>query len=458
MGSRHHELAYFATMESVVFTTGECFSSWNDVLRRKKQYEDNFNVHLWIRDSRTVEAAKKRAPQKAEKVNAAVKYFTATLCCRSGGRKFKSTSNGQRKSRTLRMDCPVKVHFRLTEDGQQLVVTQLISEHNHELGEECKNVFVEKSKEEMGKTLFYKDMHGLSTPHNEEENPEPVEEMLIKEDGLWELSSTHDLHSYETLTVLTPRANVFHVQINRPDKLNTMNKVFWREIKECFDKLTDDLDCRAVVLSGAGKIFTAGIDPDELAEMACIVISDDDLTQKGRTIQKIISSYQASFASLEKCPKPVIAAVHSACVGGGIDLICSADIRYCTSDAWFQVKEVDVGLGADAGTLQRLPKIIGNESLVRELSFTARKMFSNEALQCGLVSKIFGDKESMLAEALDMASTIASKSPVAVHTAKLALVYARDHSLQEGLEYVRTLNMSVLQSEDVRTAAMAQMS
>ncbi|XP_042240294.1 delta(3,5)-Delta(2,4)-dienoyl-CoA isomerase, mitochondrial-like isoform X2 [Homarus americanus] len=267
-----------------------------------------------------------------------------------------------------------------------------------------------------------------------------------------------DGYSYETLAVSVPKENVFHVQLNRPDKLNALNKVLWREIGECFNQLADDSDCRAVVLTAAGRMFTSGIDLSDLAMLAGIVMSDDDLARKCRAMRKVITTYQESFTSLEKCSKPIIAAVHNACVGGGIDLICSADIRYCSSDAWFQVKEVDVGLAADVGTLQRLPKIIGNESLVRELSFSARKMFSSEALQCGFVSRIFADKESLVEGALDMASTIASKSPVAVQTTKMALVHARDHSVQEGLDYIGNLNMSMLQSEDVRIAAMAEMS
>lgn len=265
-------------------------------------------------------------------------------------------------------------------------------------------------------------------------------------------------YTYKALAVSVPRDHVYHVQLNRPDKLNALNKTLWREIGECFDKLADDPDCRAVVLSAAGKMFSSGIDFNDLAEIGGIVSSDDDVARKGRALHKLIIKYQESFTSMEKCPKPVIAAVHSACIGAGVDLICSADIRYSSSDAWFQVKEVDVGLAADVGTLQRLPKIIGNQSLVRELSFSGRKMLASEALECGFVSKIFEDNESLLSGALDMASTIASKSPVAVQATKMALVHARDHPVQEGLDFIRILNMSMLQSEDVKIAAMAQMS
>ncbi|XP_045115022.1 delta(3,5)-Delta(2,4)-dienoyl-CoA isomerase, mitochondrial-like [Portunus trituberculatus] len=267
-------------------------------------------------------------------------------------------------------------------------------------------------------------------------------------------------YKYETLAVTEPRKNVFMVKINRPEKLNAMNLVFWREIGACFDQLSEDTSCRAVVLGAEGRVFTAGIDLMDLASIGAAAEGGDgaDVARRGRVIHKAIREFQTSFSALERCPKPVIAAVHSACVGGGVDLVCGADIRYCSSDAWFQVKEVDVGLAADVGTLQRLPKVVGGQSLARELVFTARKMFSSEALQCGFVSRVFEDKESLEEGAVELASTIASKSPVAVQTSKIALIYSRDHGVEEGLDYMAKLNMLMLQSEDVRIAAMAMMS
>ncbi|XP_076039545.1 delta(3,5)-Delta(2,4)-dienoyl-CoA isomerase, mitochondrial [Oratosquilla oratoria] len=265
-------------------------------------------------------------------------------------------------------------------------------------------------------------------------------------------------YNYETLLISNPREHVFHVQLNRPESLNAMNSTLWTEIGECFNRINEDSDCRSVVLSGAGRIFTAGLDISDMGELVATVMGDDDIARKSRVLFRMIKKFQDSFTALEKCPKPVIAAVHSGCIGGGVDLICAADIRYCSRDAWFQIKEVDIGLAADIGTLQRLPKIVGNESLVRELTYSARKMFSYEALQCGLVSRMFTDKDELLTGALDMASTIASKSPVAVQGSKVNLIYARDHTVQEGLDYIACMNQAMLQSEDVRIAAMAAMS
>ena len=180
-----------------------------------------------------------------------------------------------------------------------------------------------------------------------------------------------------------------------------------------------------------------------------------DVSRKGKIFEESIEAYQATMTSLEKCAKPVIACTHAAVVGAGVDLITAADIRYCTKDSWFCVKEVDIGMAADVGTLQRLPKVIGSQSLVRELCFTARKMQSAEAEKCGLVSRVFDTREEMVAEAIKIAETIASKSPVAVQTTKRNLVYSLDHTNQDGLDHIKELNKLHLQSEDFFNAVIA---
>jgi delta(3,5)-delta(2,4)-dienoyl-CoA isomerase len=247
------------------------------------------------------------------------------------------------------------------------------------------------------------------------------------------------------------------VELNRPEKRNAMNKAFWSEMVTCFNKISTDSSCRAVVLSGSGKIFTAGIDLQSLAGEILQGGDDLDVGRKAFFIGKMVPAFQESFTVLEKCTKPVFAAIHGACVGGGIDMISACDIRYCTQDAWFQVKEVDIGIIADVGTLQRFPKIVGNDSLVRELCYTARQLKADEALSVGLVSRVLPDKETMLAAAMETAKLIASKSPVAVQGTKISLVYSRDHSVPDGLAQVATMNQAFLQSEDVIKAATAAM-
>ncbi|KAL5480116.1 hypothetical protein EMCRGX_G023738 [Ephydatia muelleri] len=264
------------------------------------------------------------------------------------------------------------------------------------------------------------------------------------------------LPSYETLKVTSPREGVVQVELNRPSKSNAMNRAFWREILECFEHLSTDGGCRAVVLSGAGKNFTAGLDLMDFAESFSSSM-EGDLARKAFVLRRFIKSYQASFTAIEKCPKPVIAAVHSACIGGGVDMITACDIRVCSGDAWFQVKEVDLGLAADVGTLQRLPKVIGNDSLARELVFTARKLHADEALKVGLVSCVYPDRESLMTGALELASQIASKSPVAVQVSKINLNYSRDHPVDESLDSMANWNMAMLQSEDLLKAVQASM-
>ncbi|KAG1935298.1 delta(3,5)-Delta(2,4)-dienoyl-CoA isomerase, mitochondrial-like [Pimephales promelas] len=261
---------------------------------------------------------------------------------------------------------------------------------------------------------------------------------------------------FTTLSVSRPVDTVTHVEICRPEKRNAMNKAFWLEMVDCFNQIAEDSECRVVVFSGAGKIFTSGID---LMGMASDILQPegDDTARISWNLRRTIAKYQESFSVIEKCPKPVIVAVHGGCIGGGVDLITACDIRLCTQDAWFQIKEVDIGLAADVGTLQRLPKVIGSRSLVNELAFTARKMHADEAKSCGLVSRVFPDKEAMMAGALEMAGEIASKSPVGVQGTKVNLLYSRDHSVAESLDYMSTWNMSMLQTQDLLKSAQAAM-
>jgi len=268
-----------------------------------------------------------------------------------------------------------------------------------------------------------------------------------------------DTTTYEckALNVSQPAPFVFNVELNRPNKMNAMNKVMWEEIGEVFTKLDRDQDCRVVVLSAAGKMFSSGIDLSDLSQLASIVYSEDDIARKSLTMYQNIKHLQDLFTMVEKCKKPVIGCIHSACVGAGVDLITTTDIRMCTADAWFCVKEVDMGLAADVGTLQRLPKVIGNQSLVNDLCLTARRMESLEAEKCGLVSGVFQSKEEMMNAAIEKASFIAAKSPVAVQGTKLSLVYSREHSVEEGLDQIAKWNMTMLQSEDLMKSAMSAM-
>lgn len=263
------------------------------------------------------------------------------------------------------------------------------------------------------------------------------------------------LSTYETLAVTTPKEFVAHVELNRPDKLNALNYTMWDEIYKCFNELAISPEVRCIVLTGSGKHFTAGIDLMDMLATGQKLADISDVARKGRLFEELIEHHQNSITAIEKCPKPVIAATHSAVVGAGVDMITAADIRVCTKDCWFSVKEVDIGMAADVGTLQRLPKVIGSQSLVRELCFTARKLYSDEAKECGLVSKVYESKDVMVSEAISLASLIASKSPVAVQATKRNIIYSMDHTNQDGLDQIREINKLNLQSEDFFNAVVA---
>ena len=271
------------------------------------------------------------------------------------------------------------------------------------------------------------------------------------------MSSEASYAQYKTLNVTQPSAHVVSVELNRPEKMNAMNNTLWGEIGQVFRHIDQDPDCRVVLLSAAGKMFTSGIDLSDLTQLASVVYGDDDIARKSMMLYNKVAWYQDQFTELERCKKPVVCCIHSACVGGGVDLITATDIRLATQDAWFCVKEVDMGLAADVGTLQRLPKVIGSQSLVNELCLTARKMKSEEAEKCGLVSRLYENKEEMMKSAVELAKNIAAKSPVAVQGTKVNLNYSREHSVQEGLRNMVTWNMAMLQSEDVMKSAMASM-
>ncbi|KAG5899783.1 hypothetical protein JTB14_006118 [Gonioctena quinquepunctata] len=262
--------------------------------------------------------------------------------------------------------------------------------------------------------------------------------------------------AFQSLCVSVPKEFVYHVKLNRPEQMNSVNQPMLLELKTCFKELSEDENCRVIVLSAEGKLFTAGIDLKDFPKVLSEVAQKDDVARKAKIWYKVLVNFQEAITILEKCRKPVLAAVHSACIGAGVDLITAADMRYCSKDAYFQVKEVDVGLAADVGTLQRLPKVIGSDSLARELCYTARKMYADEALASGLVSRVYGSKDEMITSVMGLAESIAHKSPVAVQTTKASLVFSRDHSVQEGLDHIGLWNQMNLQSEDLSQAAVAQ--
>ena len=258
-----------------------------------------------------------------------------------------------------------------------------------------------------------------------------------------------------TTLQLTLEQHIAHVRINRPDKANAMSREMWTEIRTVFDWIDATPQARVAVLSGNGAHFSSGIDLAMLAGVADEV-DDDCEGRKREKLRRVILDLQDTLTSLERCRKPVLAAIHGACVGGGIDLVCCADMRYAAADAFFTIKEIDMGMTADVGTLQRLPKLIG-DGMVRELAYTGRKFTADEAARIGFVNRVFDSPDALLAGVLQLAAEIASKSPLAMRGTKEMIVYARDHSVADSLNYIATWNAAMLMSTDLQEAMMAGM-
>ena len=251
---------------------------------------------------------------------------------------------------------------------------------------------------------------------------------------------------FQTLKVALS-GQIATIELNRPEQANAMEMRMWTELRDAMRWLDETADARVGVISGAGRHFTSGIDLGMLSGMRAQIHDDCDGRSREK-LRRIILDLQDTLTSIEHCRKPVIAAIHGACVGGGIDLICACDLRYCSADAFFSVKEIDVGLTADVGTLQRLPHIVG-EGAARELAYTGRKVGGAEAKELRLVNQCYPDREALMTAMSELAATLAAKPPLALRGCKEMITYARDHTVADGLNYVATWNAAMLMSSDL---------
>jgi len=267
------------------------------------------------------------------------------------------------------------------------------------------------------------------------------------------LSRMTAVSDYKAFRVET-QDKIAHVTINRAEKVNAMNADFWTEIIDIFRWIDETDDIRVVVVSGAGKHFSSGIDLAMLASVGSEL--GKDVGRNAQVLRRKILQLQASFNAVDQCSKPVLAAIQGYCLGGAIDLISACDMRYSTTDAQFSIKEIDMGMAADVGTLQRLPRII-SDGMMRELAFTGRSIDGEEARRLGLVNRTYADQQALLDGVFAIAREIAAKSPVAIRGTKEMIRYMRDHRVDDGLEYIATWNAAMLQSADLRVAMAAQM-
>ena len=260
--------------------------------------------------------------------------------------------------------------------------------------------------------------------------------------------------TFETLSV-TLDNHIATVRLNRPHKANAMTATMWQEIRRAFEWVDGTPEARVAVLQGEGNHFTAGIDLQMMMSLEQH-IADDCEGRRSEKLRRLILDLQDTLTSLERCRKPVLAAIHGGCIGGGVDLVCCADLRYASSDAGFAIKEIDIGMVADVGTLQRLPKLIA-AGAVRELAYTGRQFGAAEAQALGFVNRVFDSREELYTGVQDIATAIAAKSPLAIRGTKEMLTYARDHSVADGLNHIATWNAAMLQSQDLAEAMTSNM-
>uniref|UniRef100_K3WG46 Enoyl-CoA hydratase n=1 Tax=Globisporangium ultimum (strain ATCC 200006 / CBS 805.95 / DAOM BR144) TaxID=431595 RepID=K3WG46_GLOUD len=262
---------------------------------------------------------------------------------------------------------------------------------------------------------------------------------------------------FETLALTVQDNNVVHLKLNRPKTVNAMNMQMWVELGQAFEQIEQDQSIKAVIVSGEGRGFTSGMDLNVFATMQKLASKVSCEGRKREALMRIIDEFQKVISAPEKCRVPVIAAVHGPCIGAGVDFITACDLRYADTSAVFSVKEVDLAIIADVGTLQRLPKLVG-EQQAKELAFTGRNFSGLEAERSGLVLKTLKDTEELMAHAQQVAASIAEKSPLTVRGIKQTIHYQRDHSTTDSLQQIRYHNAAVLYSDDLVQAIGAHMS
>ena len=239
--------------------------------------------------------------------------------------------------------------------------------------------------------------------------------------------------------------SVGRIELCQPEQYNRMPPAFWEELPRALEELDATGKIRALIVSSTGKHFTSGMD------VSVFTTTREERWDRGRAgevARRNLHRLQEVFSKLETVRMPVIAAIQGGCIGGGVDLIAACDMRYCSADAFFCIQEINIGLAADVGTLQRLPRLIP-EGLMRELAYTGRRMYAEEAKDAGLVNEVFDSQELMLDHIETIAEEIASKSPLAVTSTKHLLNYGRDHSVADTLDYQQLWMGAVNQGKEM---------
>lgn len=268
---------------------------------------------------------------------------------------------------------------------------------------------------------------------------------------------------FDTLLVSRPHKHIAHVQLNTPKVKNAFGLTSARELTQALDWLDGvhehgaPREVRAIVLSGNGADFTAGVDLRSFMTVYARVAEQADAARKARLLRDIIAQFQTPFRRMLDTNKPIVCALHGISYGLAMELAACSDVRVCSQDTRLAIREVLIGIAADVGSLQLLPHLINNQSRLRELIYTGRDFDAQEALQLGFVSSVHANKQAAVQEALDIAQRIAQQSPVAVQGSKHNLRFSSDKPFGVGLDYNATWNACMMQSDDLAKAIGAIM-
>jgi enoyl-CoA hydratase len=252
--------------------------------------------------------------------------------------------------------------------------------------------------------------------------------------------------------------HIAHVQLNRPEVMNALNRTFWNELPAIIKDINDNARARVIVISSTGKHFTAGMDLSVFTEgggTSGEVHAEVDRATTSEAMRAHVAYLQNSFSCLDEARMPVLAAVHGACIGAGVDMTSACDIRYATADAFFCIQEINIGMTADVGTFPRLCKLIP-EGWVREMAYTGRRVPAAKAREIGLVNEVFDTHEAMMAHVMTIAREIAEKPPLAVTGSKVMINYARDHTLKDGLDYIAVWQTGMFSPQHMMEAFAAK--
>jgi enoyl-CoA hydratase len=249
------------------------------------------------------------------------------------------------------------------------------------------------------------------------------------------------------------RGGVSTLWLANAARRNAMGPAFWDELPRAMAELGDDPETRVIVLAARGPHFTVGLD---LQAMGGTIAGGGETSGAGQRMRALreIARLQRSITAVAECPKPVVAAIHGWCIGGGIDLITACDVRVASADARFSVRETRIAIVADVGTLQRLPGIVGR-GIAAELCLTGDDFDAERARAIGLVNSVHADTAAAQQAAVEMAARMAANSPLAVQGTKRVLKYCEGKSVEDGLAYVATWNAAFLQSDDLAEAMAA---